>query len=185
MFYSQVFTCSDPHADRCSNPLPWDPLSSPSRVVHCLSRVVIRQLKQVLTDRIRDVTCATGMKLLSLFRRIPRVSPSSQELQPPSLGPPLVHLKKQDPECLWPNADNDNETGGLLNRWIDLLNFPSCYCFRSVPSLRSRRATQASRPAAPRLCIACLCLSSFHVLDKALVALWFTLLFDDCCSLLT
>ena len=28
-FYSQFFTCSNPHVDRCSNPLPWDPLSSP------------------------------------------------------------------------------------------------------------------------------------------------------------
>ena len=27
--YSQFFTCSNPHVDRCSNPLPWDPLSSP------------------------------------------------------------------------------------------------------------------------------------------------------------
>ena len=28
MFCSQLFTCSSPHVDRCSNPLPWDPLSS-------------------------------------------------------------------------------------------------------------------------------------------------------------
>ena len=28
-FYSQLFTSSNPHADRCSKPLPWDPLSSP------------------------------------------------------------------------------------------------------------------------------------------------------------
>ena len=25
----KLFTCSNPHVDRCSNPLPWDPLSSP------------------------------------------------------------------------------------------------------------------------------------------------------------
>ena len=30
VFYSQLFTCSNPHAHRCSNRLPWDPLSSPS-----------------------------------------------------------------------------------------------------------------------------------------------------------
>ena len=27
--YSQFLTCSDPHIDRCSDPLPLDPLSSP------------------------------------------------------------------------------------------------------------------------------------------------------------
>ena len=27
--YSQFVTCSSPHIDRCSNPLPWDLLSSP------------------------------------------------------------------------------------------------------------------------------------------------------------
>ena len=26
---SQLFACSNPRVDRCSNPLPWDPLSSP------------------------------------------------------------------------------------------------------------------------------------------------------------
>ena len=31
--------------------------------------------------------------------------------------------------------DNDNATGGLLNRWIDLLYLPVCYCYRCVPSL--------------------------------------------------
>ena len=31
--------------------------------------------------------------------------------------------------------DNDNETGGLLNRWICLLNCMCCYCHRFVPSL--------------------------------------------------
>ena len=31
VFYSQLLTCSNPHVDRCSNPLPWDPLSSPQR----------------------------------------------------------------------------------------------------------------------------------------------------------
>ena len=25
-----LLTCSNPHVDRCSNPLPWDPLTSPS-----------------------------------------------------------------------------------------------------------------------------------------------------------
>ena len=29
MCFTQFFTCSNPHVDRCSNPLPWDPLSSP------------------------------------------------------------------------------------------------------------------------------------------------------------
>ena len=29
MFYSQFFTCSNPHVDRCSNPRPWDSLNSP------------------------------------------------------------------------------------------------------------------------------------------------------------
>ena len=29
VFYSRFFTCSNPHADRCSTPLPWDPLGSP------------------------------------------------------------------------------------------------------------------------------------------------------------
>ena len=34
------------------------------------------------------------------------------------------------------NRDNDNETGGLLNRWICLLNcLFVCYCYRFVPSL--------------------------------------------------
>ena len=28
-FYSQFFTCSSPHVDRCSNPRPWDPLGTP------------------------------------------------------------------------------------------------------------------------------------------------------------
>ena len=28
---SQFFTCSSPYADRCSKPLPWDPLSSPQK----------------------------------------------------------------------------------------------------------------------------------------------------------
>ena len=31
MFYSQFFTRSNPHVGRCSNPLPWDPLSSSSK----------------------------------------------------------------------------------------------------------------------------------------------------------
>ena len=26
VFRPQFFTCSNPHVDRCSNPLPWDPL---------------------------------------------------------------------------------------------------------------------------------------------------------------
>ena len=34
MFYSQFFTCSNPHVDRCSNPLPWDPLRSPYMCVY-------------------------------------------------------------------------------------------------------------------------------------------------------
>ena len=29
VFYSQVFACPNPYVDRCSNPLPWDPLGSP------------------------------------------------------------------------------------------------------------------------------------------------------------
>ena len=29
MFYAQFSTCSNPHADPCSNPIPWDPLGSP------------------------------------------------------------------------------------------------------------------------------------------------------------
>ena len=29
VFCFNLFTCSNPHVDRCSNPLPWDPLSSP------------------------------------------------------------------------------------------------------------------------------------------------------------
>ena len=29
VFFSQFFTCSKSHVDRCSNPLPWDTLSSP------------------------------------------------------------------------------------------------------------------------------------------------------------
>ena len=33
MVYSQFFICSNPHVDRCSNPLPWDSLSSPSKEV--------------------------------------------------------------------------------------------------------------------------------------------------------
>ena len=28
-FCSPLCTCSNPHVDRCSNPLPWDPLTSP------------------------------------------------------------------------------------------------------------------------------------------------------------
>ena len=35
MFHSQFFTCSNPHVDRCSNPLPWDPLSSPQSAGVC------------------------------------------------------------------------------------------------------------------------------------------------------
>ena len=31
--------------------------------------------------------------------------------------------------------DSDNETGGLLNRWIYLLNCPCCYCCCCAPSL--------------------------------------------------
>ena len=31
--------------------------------------------------------------------------------------------------------DSDNETGGLLNRWIALLIFMCSYCYRVVPSL--------------------------------------------------
>ena len=32
MLFSQFFTCSNPRVDRCSNPLPWDPLiSSPQK----------------------------------------------------------------------------------------------------------------------------------------------------------
>ena len=30
VFYSQFSTCSNPRVDRCSNPFPWDPHSSPS-----------------------------------------------------------------------------------------------------------------------------------------------------------
>ena len=32
MFCPQFFTCSNPHVNRCSNPLPWDPLGSPQIV---------------------------------------------------------------------------------------------------------------------------------------------------------
>ena len=31
MLHSRFFACSNPHVDRCSNPLPWDPLNSPER----------------------------------------------------------------------------------------------------------------------------------------------------------
>ena len=30
---TQFLTCSNPHVDRCSNPLPWDPLTSPYNVL--------------------------------------------------------------------------------------------------------------------------------------------------------
>ena len=36
VFYSQLFACSNPHVDRCSNPLPWDPLSSPQTHISLL-----------------------------------------------------------------------------------------------------------------------------------------------------
>ena len=29
VFYYRFFACSNPHVNRCSKPLPWDPLSSP------------------------------------------------------------------------------------------------------------------------------------------------------------
>ena len=39
VFYPQVFTCFNPHDDRCADPLPWDPLSSPYRGVAALRGV--------------------------------------------------------------------------------------------------------------------------------------------------
>ena len=37
-FCSQFFARANPHVDRCSNPLPWDPLSSPQIVVAARGR---------------------------------------------------------------------------------------------------------------------------------------------------
>ena len=34
--------------------------------------------------------------------------------------------------------DSDNETGGLLDRWICLQDFPFCDCYGFVPSLLAR-----------------------------------------------
>ena len=40
--------------------------------------------------------------------------------------------------------DNENETGGLLIRWIYLLNCMFCYCYRFVPSLSRQGAYHVS-----------------------------------------
>ena len=32
VFCSQFVSCSNPHVDRCSNPLPWDPLSKKTNI---------------------------------------------------------------------------------------------------------------------------------------------------------
>ena len=39
VFYYKSFTSLHPHVDRCSNPLPWDPLSSPLMYVSCLRSI--------------------------------------------------------------------------------------------------------------------------------------------------
>ena len=45
MFYSRLCTCSNPHVDRCSNPLPWDPLSSPQ--IHARALCAVRNMSIV------------------------------------------------------------------------------------------------------------------------------------------
>ena len=43
-FCSQFFTCSSPHVDRCSNPLPGDPLKVESTNIHVIANSCLTQV---------------------------------------------------------------------------------------------------------------------------------------------
>ena len=85
VFYSRLLTCSNPHVDRCSDPLPWDPLV-PLKSLR--SSRLFRALSEVWGRRgARRTACSCGASSASL--RPAFSSDASTEILPAGSFPGL------------------------------------------------------------------------------------------------